>query len=91
MNDILLGIAESEFIIADLTDRNPNVFYELGIAHMTTNDVLRETLAQKNEEVPFDLGQFRYIVYEQNDTGYSHLRDMLTTTFEVRYMSWSFM
>ncbi len=31
IKDILKLIAESEIIIADLTSRNPNVFYELGI------------------------------------------------------------
>lgn len=84
MNDILRNIAESEFIIADLTERNPNVFYELGIAHMTKNDDDVILLAQKNEDVPFDLGQFRYIVYEQDQAGYSHLSDTLTTTFQER-------
>ena len=35
--DILQGIREAEIVIADLSDRNPNVFYELGIAHMVKN------------------------------------------------------
>lgn len=35
--DILRGIREAEIVIADLSDRNPNVFYELGIAHMVKN------------------------------------------------------
>lgn len=33
MEDILRGIMASEYVVADLTGRNPNVFYELGIAH----------------------------------------------------------
>ncbi|MHC4299495.1 MAG: hypothetical protein ACYS7Y_19630 [Planctomycetota bacterium] len=33
MEDILNTIESSEIIIADLTGRNPNVFYELGITH----------------------------------------------------------
>jgi hypothetical protein len=33
MEDILKGIIHSEYIVADVTGKNPNVFYELGIAH----------------------------------------------------------
>lgn len=50
---VLRGIATAELIIADLTGRNPNVFYELALAHTRTKDVL--LLAQHIEDVPFDL------------------------------------
>ena len=33
MEDILEGIESAEIVVADLTGRNPNVFYELGITH----------------------------------------------------------
>lgn len=50
---ILTGIATSELVIADLSGKNANVFYELGLAHSCTKDVL---LLTKNEKhVPFDL------------------------------------
>lgn len=64
---ILLGIATSELIIADLTGRNPNVFYELAIAHARTKNVL--LLAQSLKDVPFDLRPFfcnRYSVSSRN-------------------------
>lgn len=50
---VLRGIATAELIIADLTGRNPNVFYELALAHTRTKDVL--LLTQNMEDVPFDL------------------------------------
>lgn len=50
---ILTGIRSAEFIIADLTGRNPNVFYELGLAHTQTKNVL--LLTQDINDVPFDL------------------------------------
>jgi hypothetical protein len=63
---IMLSIAESEFIIADLTDRNSNVFYELGIVHMAKDIKKVIILTQDMDFVPFDLRQFRCIVYQQN-------------------------
>lgn len=50
---ILRGIATAELIVADLTGSNPNVFYELGIAHTRTKNVL--LLTRDMNAVPFDL------------------------------------
>jgi hypothetical protein len=33
LGDIIAGIVTSDLIVADLTGANPNVYYELGIAH----------------------------------------------------------
>ncbi len=61
LNDIVESIAESDLIIADLTGSNPNVYYELGIAH--TLDKPTVLLAQDLDEVPFDLQSHRVITY----------------------------
>lgn len=61
LKDIIRNIAEADLIIADLTSVNPNVFYELGIAHaMLVPTVL---LTQSLDDVPFDLKSYRVIVY----------------------------
>src|SRR6185369_2400985 len=52
----LHGIGTAELIIADLTGKNSNVFYELGLAHARTKNVL--LLTQKMEDIPFDLRGF---------------------------------
>lgn len=65
--DILEGIVESDIIIADLTDRNPNVFYELGIAHATSNKTIMTS--QKATNLPFDISHYRVIIYEHSLTG----------------------
>lgn len=61
---ILRGIATSDLIIADLTDQNPNVFYELALAHTCTKNVL--LLTQNIEDVPFDLRSYFCHVYKTN-------------------------
>src|SRR5688500_223780 len=52
--DIVEGILDADIIIADLTTRNANVFYELGIAHVVGNKTIMT--AQSVDDVPFDIG-----------------------------------
>jgi hypothetical protein len=64
LKDIIRNIAEADLIIVDLTSINPNVFYELGIAHaMLVPTVL---LTQSIDDVPFDLKSYRVIAYSTN-------------------------
>jgi|SRR5579872_3826771 len=76
--DILTGIAEAEVVIADLTGRNPNVFYELGIAHTIREPDAIILLTQSMDSVPFDLRGFRVIEYAQTIEGARTLRQQLT-------------
>jgi hypothetical protein len=64
---VLRGIATAELIIADLTGKNPNVFYELALAHTRTKDVL--LLAQHIDDVPFDLRSLFYHTYSPRSHG----------------------
>ena len=77
IEDILRGIAEAEIVIADLTDRNPNVFYELGIVQMVKNVEKVIMLSQDAESIPFDLQAFRTIVYKQTIQGAKELQTKL--------------
>ncbi len=61
LQDIVAAIATSNLIIADLTDSNPNVYYELGIAHALRKPVI--LLTQNLDELPFDLRSYRVIAY----------------------------
>lgn len=64
-HDIWAHINEARLSIADLTGRNPNVFYELGLAHGSRRPVI--LLAQDKTDVPFDLRDVRYIPYDLKD------------------------
>lgn len=69
--DILHNIRTAEIIIADLTGHNVNVFYELGIADEKKRYVIQ--IAQKGEELPFDLSQRRTIFYDIDERGLKNL------------------
>jgi protein-tyrosine-phosphatase len=75
LSDIWKGIAESRVIIADITCRNPNVMYELGLAHAMQKDVI--ILAQTSDDIPFDIRQHRCLIYEDNSDGYEKLEKQL--------------
>ena len=67
IQDIWKYINTATLIIADLSDRNPNVFYELGLSHVLPKRVI--LITQKREDVPFDLKYIRYILYQNTRKG----------------------
>jgi len=69
--DIVEGIIDSDIIIADLSGRNANVFYELGIAHACGNKTIMTV--QSIADVPFDIANYRIIVYERTLRGCKQL------------------
>jgi len=65
MDQVWSGINAAKVLVAELTTRNPNVFYELGLAHTLKKPVV---LISSNEaDVPFDLKHIRVIYYDVND------------------------
>ncbi len=75
LTDIWQRINEVEVILADLTDENPNVYYELGLAHALGKEVI--PIAQIGTRVPFDQQVFRILFYEDSSTGSEILRASL--------------
>jgi hypothetical protein len=57
INDII----DADLVIADLSLRNPNAFYEIGIRHMTRKPIIHMQLA--TESTPFDVSQYRAIKF----------------------------
>lgn len=67
MDDVRAAIAAADLVIADLSGQNPNVFYEVGIAHTLGKPVL--LLSQSIEDIPFDLRHRRVLAYEYTPMG----------------------
>ena len=79
---VMRGISSAELVIADLTGQNPNVFYELGLAHTYTKDVL--ILAQAIDHVPFDLqGMFCHTYDPKTLQGLDHLASIVRQAAEA--------
>ncbi len=65
--DIVSLIDKSFVVICDCTGRNPNVFYEIGIAHTLGREVI--LITQSDADIPFDLRHLRYVKYLNNFRG----------------------
>jgi hypothetical protein len=78
IRDIWRAIGAARVVIADVTGRNANVFYELGMAHAIGKDAIM--LAQRREDVPFDVTHLRYILYEYTPRGVKKLEESLRRT-----------
>lgn len=56
------SLVKADIVIVDLTGRNPNVFFELGIRY-GLRDKITILIAHENTEIPFDIRGYRYIPY----------------------------
>jgi nucleoside 2-deoxyribosyltransferase len=78
MQEVWDMILAADVIIAELTDRNPNVFYELGLAHSMNKHVV--LLTRSSNRIPFDVTQWRCVVYDKGSHGEEKLRKHLKET-----------
>lgn len=72
LQDIFDSIVNSDYIIADLSIHNPNVYYELGFSHALKKKVI--LITQDISQIPFDLKDQRIIIYEDTASGASKLK-----------------
>ncbi|UYO45316.1 hypothetical protein KQX63_04625 [Rhodopseudomonas palustris] len=70
IGNILREILRAHFIIADLTGQNPNVFYELGIAHSFKDAHNIVLVSQSVGDIPFDVRHLSTIIYEETNIKY---------------------
>jgi len=81
IQDIFELIFTCEVVIADVTEKNPNVFYEIGIAHTLGKTVI--PITQSIQDIPSDLIHHRALKYLPNKEGYEamihELRNRLLT------------
>jgi hypothetical protein len=61
------ALAKCSLVIADVTGRNPNVYYELGIAHSMGKKVIIVT--QSRDDMPFDVQHIQNIKYSYSFDG----------------------
>jgi len=91
VQDVWTEINKARIVIADMTGRNQNVFYEIGLSHTLRQPVI--LLSQKEDdvpflprktkdEVPFDVRHIRCIFYKDTKTGRRVLSSKLAKTIK---------
>lgn len=81
IQNVVSLIDRSRIVICDCTGRNPNVFYEAGIAHTLGREVI--LITQKDDDIPFDLRHLRYIRYLDNGEGRTELKQSLQNRMQT--------
>ena len=84
MGDIWNAMSAARVIIADCTGRNPNVFYEIGLAHAAGKPVI--LITQNSEDVPFDIRHLRYIQYDFTPRGMQIFEKRLVDTLKAELL-----
>jgi hypothetical protein len=62
---IIDQMASAELVVADLTEHNPNVFYELAVRHVAAKPLVQ--IIQAGQDIPFDVGQMRTVYFNLAD------------------------
>jgi hypothetical protein len=86
MDKVWSGICGARLVIADCTERNPNVFYEIGIAHTVGKQVV--LITRSEEDIPSDIKHYDFIPYIYDPEGIQTLVEKLRT-FITQYFKLS--
>jgi hypothetical protein len=64
---IIEKIVNASLMVADLTDNNANVYYELALRHALNLPAILLIEEKQKDEIPFDLKDMRFITYDLTD------------------------
>ena len=81
INEIWTALVNTKLVIADCTQRNPNVFYEIGLAHAIGKPTI--LITQNSQDIPFDLRHRRFLKYELTPRGMKSFEESLEQTINT--------
>lgn len=86
IEDIWTKINQCSFIIADVTEVNPNVMYELGIAHTIGKPAI--LITQDLSKIPFDFKHHRHFEYQDRIGGNNKFEDSMSSAIREIYLEY---
>jgi hypothetical protein len=84
MKKVWDGICAAQLVIADCTQKNPNVFYEIGITHTVGKKVVLITRSEKG--IPSDIRNYEYIQYAYDPQGTDQFIQKLTKFIKAHFL-----
>lgn len=81
VDDIFKAIVNSTAVVADATGKNPNVNYELGIAHTLNKPTI--IIAQSRSDIPFDYRHIRSYLYKNVEGDLALLGDSISAALRL--------
>ena len=76
-DDILNGISEAYFVVAELSHSRANCFYEVGFAHALKKRIIPIVTESESQSIPFDLKDLHFTVYSDIPQLRKHLRERI--------------
>lgn len=64
-SQVITHLLDDDLVVADLTDHNPNVFYELAVRHAVRKPIVQ--LIEDGQKIPFDVAANRTIQVDHHD------------------------
>jgi hypothetical protein len=77
IQDVWSALNACRIVIAETTELNANVYYELGIAHTLGKPVLLMSQVRMIQDLPFDIRHLRFVAYENTVRGNEELKEKL--------------
>lgn len=77
LSHIIKEMLSSEIVVANVSGRNPNVFYELGIAHAFGKKVI--LVSRSKNDISFDISNVQVVIYKDKETLYRSLSKWLVS------------
>ena len=85
MQKVWDGICAAKLIVADCTQKNPNVFYEIGIAHTLGKKVV--LITGSDADVPSDIKHYDFIPYAEDAGGAVKLMERLKSFIKAHFQA----
>ncbi|MCK9419820.1 MAG: hypothetical protein M0R70_10630 [Nitrospirae bacterium] len=81
-DDIITAVEQSSIVIVDISGRNANCFYELGVAHTLKRNRTIMITHDEYSDIPFDVAHFRILKYENTIEGKAKYEENLKKTLQ---------
>ena len=67
MGSVTEAITDADVLVVDVTRQNPNIMYELGLAHGLRKPTILIRSTEGREAIPFDLAGWLYLSYDPSN------------------------